>query len=504
MANALMGVETEYAVAALDAAGGEADRDQLVLRLLDVVWRAVTHLPDVNRNGVFLENGARFYVDCGSHPELATPECAHPWDVVRFVAAGEHLLLDLAERAAAALGLAEVAVLRSNVDYQGSTWGCHESYLLRGPLAAVTRDLLPHLVSRLVYAGAGGFHPLSPGLEFSLSPRAAYLTLEMARDSTASRGILHAKEEALAAGGYGRLHLICGESLCSQEAALLKVGTTALVVAMAEAGLEPGRGVALTSPLAALRAFAADPSCRVTVGLAAGGRASALDIQDRYLERAEDAHRRGLLPHWAGALCQRWRAMLERLRRGPEAVARTLDWAIKWDLYRRWAAASVPQERWLRWSRTVAEIGRDGDETAAAEVLARRGLDHGGLAAFRRLRAELLEADARFGQLGRRGIFTQLDARGLLEHRVVSPEGAVSARTRPPASGRARLRGEWVRRLHGGGGRYRCDWQCILDDWRSLRLDLSDPFALAAEWRPHPEPAVAAAAGDESFEAVGP
>jgi hypothetical protein len=50
-----------------------------------------------------------------------------------------------------------------------------------------------------------------------------------------------------------------------------------------------------------------------------------------------------------------------------------------------------------------------------------------------------------------------------------------------------------VRRLHGAAtGRYRCDWQCILDDWRALRLDLSDPFALQAEWRPYPEPAAAA------------
>jgi hypothetical protein len=41
--------------------------------------------------GIFLANGARFYLDQGK-PEFCTPECTDPWAVVRYVRAGERML----------------------------------------------------------------------------------------------------------------------------------------------------------------------------------------------------------------------------------------------------------------------------------------------------------------------------------------------------------------------------------------------------------------------------
>ena len=38
---------------------------------------------------VFLENGARFYLDTGCHPEYAMPECASPMDVMIYDKAGD-------------------------------------------------------------------------------------------------------------------------------------------------------------------------------------------------------------------------------------------------------------------------------------------------------------------------------------------------------------------------------------------------------------------------------
>ena len=61
--------------------------------------------------------------------------------------------------------------------------------------------------------------------------------------------------------GYHRLHVLCGESLCSHLASWLKVGTTALIVALADAGLCASTGRALRMPLKAFRTFAADPTC---------------------------------------------------------------------------------------------------------------------------------------------------------------------------------------------------------------------------------------------------
>ena len=43
-------------------------------------------------SNVFLENGARLYLDVGSHPEYATPECDSIEDLVAHDKAGERIL----------------------------------------------------------------------------------------------------------------------------------------------------------------------------------------------------------------------------------------------------------------------------------------------------------------------------------------------------------------------------------------------------------------------------
>src|ERR687892_1254331 len=50
-------------------------------------------------SNVFLANGARLYLDVGSHPEYATPECDSILDLVTHDKAGERLLQALVEPA---------------------------------------------------------------------------------------------------------------------------------------------------------------------------------------------------------------------------------------------------------------------------------------------------------------------------------------------------------------------------------------------------------------------
>jgi proteasome accessory factor A len=505
----LFGVETEYALFGTDEL--EQDGAGAAAQLVEAVSRRHPWLRDCTGTGVFLANGARFYLDCGHHPELATPECSSPWELVACVRAGDRLL----ERALAEIGAdedgSEPSLTRCNVDYGdggGATWGSHESYLHSSDPDVLARALVPHLVSRIVYAGAGGFDPLSPGIEFTLSPRAGFLLREISKDSTTMRGLVHSKNEALASGGTRRLHLICGESLCSEQALLLRIGATALVVALVESGECPGDAVALADPIAALRAFAGDPSCRVGAALARGGTATALELQGHYLERVEAALAGGRLPEWAPAICARWRAALERLARGPESLATTLDWAIKWALYRRSCAPRRSWE-WLEaWTRVLrgfaAALRLDGgaapclerlraaDESARGAMarellprLRREGLAAGELPAFLRRRAELFEIDFRFAQLGPRGVFARLDRAGRLAHRVVSEARIARAVERAPARGRANARGEEVRRLSGSlASRYVCDWAAIFDRVEERVLELGDPFASRGVWRP--------------------
>jgi proteasome accessory factor A len=84
-------------------------------------------------SNVFLENGARLYLDVGSHPEYATPECDSLLDLVTHDKAGERILESLLGSAEARLreeGIkGDIYLFKNNTDSAGNSYGCHENYL---------------------------------------------------------------------------------------------------------------------------------------------------------------------------------------------------------------------------------------------------------------------------------------------------------------------------------------------------------------------------------------
>ncbi len=511
----LMGMESEYALAGYTPAGGALPIDGLLGLLQDTARERLPHLLGMRDGGLFLANGSRFYIDAGGHPEMCSPECADPWELTRYCLANERTLAGLLDGMRPHLPPdSEAALYKCNVDYGGTnaTWGCHESYLHRMDPATLHRQLIPHLVSRIVYSGAGGFDPMSPGLSFLLSPRAAHIVRATSDQSTGDRGIIHTKDEPLGSRPYHRLHLICGESLCSETSIWLKFGVTALIVGMIEAGLAPGRDVELVDPLGALRAFATDPTCRATVPTTDGRRVSALDVQGTYLAYARANLAADFMPGWAEKVCIAWREMLDRLDGAPAAVATTLDWPIKYALYTAHLhRRGTSWEAMLCWSMVIHEIFRGARQGGVSErpvtlerLIGPRGpmrLTAAGLAPllrehgegwdrlphFQKVRRELFELDTRFGQIGSAGLFTRTDRAGLLSHKVEGVEPIEPATRVPPTEGRARLRGEWIRRLAGVSSRARADWESVIDYDHHRVLDLGDPFATEEKWVDAPE-----------------
>jgi proteasome accessory factor A len=507
MAELMFGVETEYAVAGVSPSGS-VSREGILRSLIELARERLVNLPDLHSSGgVFLENGARVYLDCGLHPEICTPECANPWDAVRYILAGHRTLAGLA--AAIELSSApgtEILCFRNNVDYSGTqaTWGCHESYLHRIALDALQPQIVPHLVTRLIYTGAGGFNPLSRGLEFTLSPRVAHLELVVSRSSTSERGIWHTKSEPLCSG-YSRLHVLCGESLCSETATFLKIGATALIVAMADAGLAPGSAVQLADPLESMRKIAADTTCKRPLRMTDGRLMTAIDIQRSYLEMAEAYVSASFMPAWAAEVCRRWRAVLDQLEDAPAAVDKTLDWGIKRALYAdharslgiRWEdlpcwndlinqmaialdartgrAREIPLALAIRPHRRIPK-----DLAFVEPILQSRGYKPEDLRKVLNSRQKFFEIDTRFGQLGLKGIFETLDLAGVLRHRVSGVDNIEHAMKEPPAVGRARIRGQVIKRLAGGNAQ--CDWQSIVDYGGGQVLDISDPFTREESW----------------------
>ena len=77
-----------------------------------------------------LTNGARYYVD-HAHPELSTPECANPLELVLYDKAGEEILRRSVASANKYLPAeSPVTVIKNNSDGKGNSYGCHENYLM--------------------------------------------------------------------------------------------------------------------------------------------------------------------------------------------------------------------------------------------------------------------------------------------------------------------------------------------------------------------------------------
>jgi hypothetical protein len=276
---------------------------------------------------------------------------------------------------------------------------------------------------------------------------------------------------------------------------------------MVEAGLRPGDGTELRAPLVALRVIAGDPTCTATVMTTDRRHVSAIAIQRHYLEVAEAHLGDGFMPPWAAEVCWQWRKTLDRLAADPGSLSGALDWAIKLGVYRDHARRrGIDWDTLPSWTyiveRLAAELAQTegGGEPISIETilgpdspirdgvrrlepyLKRKGLRWEGLRPFVVLRQELFEIDLKFGRLGPQGLFTALDAAGVLSHSVPGVDNIEHAMLHPPAEGRAHLRGETIRRL-AGTRKVMCDWQRLWDGSENRALDLSDPFEGTERWR---------------------
>ena len=133
-------------------------------------------------------NGSRLYLDVGSHPEYATAEARDPREALAQDLAGEHVMRNLALKAQRKLresygAHATIHVFKNNVDSAGHAFGCHENYLVRRfvPLETIEHQLLPFLITRQLYTGAGRMTPDG----FQITQRADFLDEAVSSATTA-------------------------------------------------------------------------------------------------------------------------------------------------------------------------------------------------------------------------------------------------------------------------------------------------------------------------------
>jgi Pup amidohydrolase len=289
---------------------------------------------DVGLANLILTNGARLYVD-HAHPEYATPECTNPLDVVRWDKAGERVIT-IAAGNVDIPGQNPIVIYKNNTDNKGASYGSHENYLMRRstPFADIVRHLTPFFVTRQVICGAGrvGIGQDGRGHGFQLSQRADFFEVEVGLETTLKRPIINTRDEPHAdPEKYRRLHVIIGDANLAEISTYLKVGTTALVLAMIEDRVLT-EDLAVDGPVVQMHEVSHDPSLTHLVPLRNGRRMTALDVQEAYLEAArkfvddtfgDDADDQTL------DILDRWASVLDRLRRDPFECRRELDWVAK-------------------------------------------------------------------------------------------------------------------------------------------------------------------------------
>ncbi len=367
---------------------------------------------DLGLANVILTNGARLYVD-HAHPEYSAPECTNPLDAVIWDKAGERVMAEAASRAAAMPGGPAIQLYKHNTDNKGASYGCHENYLMSRstPFANIVRHLTPFFVSRQVVCGAGRVGLGADGREdgFQISQRADFFEVEVGLETTLKRPIINTRDEPHAdPDKYRRLHVILGDANMSEVSNYLKLGTTALVLAMVEDRFLAS-DLSIESPVAELRAVSHDPSLRHLVTLRDGRKMTAVQLQLEYLELArkysEDKYGADVDDITSDVL-GRWESVLGRLSEDPMLTARELDWVAKLELLEGYRS--------------------------------RDGLDWG----HPRLQlVDLQYSDVRLD----RGLYNRLAERGRMV-RLVDERDVIAAMDDPPADTRAYFRGRCLRK----------------------------------------------------------
>ncbi|MEP6809816.1 MAG: proteasome accessory factor PafA2 family protein, partial [Chthoniobacterales bacterium] len=391
------------------------------------------------KSDLVLANGARFYND-HAHPEYSTPECTTLRQLVAHDKAGERILAECARRRTAALPEGQaVRLYKNNTDFVGHSYGCHDNYLMRRdvPWRNVVLGMIPFLVTRQIFAGAGklGLEAESaagcPGL-YQISQRADFFSVLSSIDTMNKRPLVNTRDEPHAnSHKYRRFHVIIGDSNMSEWATAIKVGTTALVLALIERGSAPE--IELAQPIEALQSISRDPTFRWIVELRDGRKISAIDLQRLYLQAAHEAK---LADNeetiW---LLREWESVLQDLERDVSLAADRVDWVAKRNLL-----SALQEAEKLEWSDPWLQAIDLEYHNVASE----------------------------------QGLFHDLVRQGSMR-RIVTDEEIEAAINHPPETTRAYFRGRAVARFGADIKAVQWDEIVFADGPRTRRVRLPEP-----------------------------
>ena len=288
-----------------------------------------------------LTNGARFYVD-HAHPEMSSPECFDARQAVVYDKAAEAILTTSMRDACRYLPPGEELVVhKNNSDGKGNSYGCHENYLVdrKVPFARLAAQIMPFFVRRQIFTGSGKVGTEAPDLDpadvpYQITQRADFFEEEVGLETTLKRPIVNTRDEPHAnSARYRRLHVIVGDATQAEVATFLKLGTTALVLAMIDDDFLHDVPV-FEDPVRAMRDVSHDLTLARTHPMAGGAAMSALDVQWVYFEAAAKYGEQVGFEAVGGEkvgrdVMDRWEEVLDSLGRDPMELSHRLEWVAK-------------------------------------------------------------------------------------------------------------------------------------------------------------------------------
>ncbi|MFM1864921.1 MAG: Pup--protein ligase [Actinomycetota bacterium] len=440
MQKRIFGLETEYGITCVADGIRRLSPDEVARYLFRrvVAWG--------RSSNIFLTNGARLYLDVGSHPEYATAECDDLHTLVVQDRAGERILESLVFDAQKRMQdegiIGKIHLFKNNTDSAGNSYGCHENYLVerKRDFNLLLESLVPFLITRQVITGAGRIVHSPRGSFYSLSQRADHIWEGVSSATTRSRPIINTRDEPHAdAEKYRRLHVIVGDSNMSEVTTQLKVTITDLMLKMLEDGIV-FRDFTIENPIRAIRDISNDIEMKKTIKLANGKDITALAMQREYFEKAQD---------YASSL---------ELTRDPIVYGAL-------DLWQRAIKAGESQD----WSLIDKEI-----DFAIKYKLLQRYKSRGNLS-FADPKMAMI--DLSYHDINRDiGIYYLLEKRGQAL-RITNDEEVTQAKTTPPQTTRAKLRGDFIARAQEKRRDFTVDWVHLkLNDQTQRTVLCKDPF----------------------------
>lgn len=325
----VMGLETEFMVVP----------DNVVMSTEKLCDNAEARL-GTHVVGEFLGNGGRLYLDTGSHPEYAGPECLSGHSIALASRAGDLIVSAALEPI---IAMAEThnepgsKLYKRTLDAAGNSVGSHENYYIRSPgQEAVAHFLLPHLVSRTIFTGSGFVN--ARGV-YSLDQRVRVMTnTTFGKGSLRDRPFVLHRDEHLSDDGH-RLQVLSGSANMLDAPTKFKFDSTSLVIRMIEHRLLPKEFVieqpGYNARKIALQQFGDNYFFDRTVKIA-GKRMTAAQIQLFYASTAKVMADFGMLNDYDSDFACLWYDM------ATDAVDGKID---KWDHSIDWLAKLARIER---------------------------------------------------------------------------------------------------------------------------------------------------------------